>query len=160
MRLRKSFSKAHEFHHFLGSVLTKSCLIFLSWKPTCLESSLSSVGTLYKFYYIWKCYILKMAITFSLLPMRHLFMDQNSTDLANNDISWSAYTSNYQLRWLVEDGDAPSRIFFHIPHINMMSWYGNASCIIGPLWGESTSHLWIHLTKGQLCKKLWCFVWC
>ena len=31
----------------------------------------------------------------------------------------------------------------------MMSWDGNLFCITGPLWGESTSHRWIPLTKGQ-----------
>ena len=38
---------------------------------------------------------------------------------------------------------------------NMMtSWHGNALHITGPLWGESTGHQWIPLTKGQQCGSL------
>ena len=33
-----------------------------------------------------------------------------------------------------------------------MSCHGDAVCITGPLWGESTGHQWIPLTKGQLCR--------
>ena len=31
--------------------------------------------------------------------------------------------------------------------------------VTGPLWGESTEHRWIPLTKGQ-CRGLWCSPWC
>ena len=31
----------------------------------------------------------------------------------------------------------------------LTSWHGNASCITGPLWGESTGHHWIPLTTNH-----------
>ena len=34
----------------------------------------------------------------------------------------------------------------------MTSWHGNFYPIICPLWGEYTSHHWIPLTEGQLCR--------
>ena len=34
-------------------------------------------------------------------------------------------------------------------HDLMTSSHGNTSCITGSLWGESTSHWWIPLTKDQ-----------
>ena len=40
----------------------------------------------------------------------------------------------------------------------MMSSNGNIFHITGPLWGESTSHCWILLTKASDAE-LWCFVW-
>ena len=40
----------------------------------------------------------------------------------------------------------------------MISWHGNAVCITGPLWGESTGFLLIFLTKGQLCSALMCLM--
>ena len=36
----------------------------------------------------------------------------------------------------------------------MMSWHGSTFHIAGPLWGESTDHQWIPLTKGQWCGAL------
>ena len=40
--------------------------------------------------------------------------------------------------------------------IMMTSSNGNIFCVTGPLWGESTSHRWISLTKA--CDtELWCF---
>ena len=36
----------------------------------------------------------------------------------------------------------------------MTSWHGYPFCITDPLWGESTSHQWIPLTKGQLHRAL------
>ena len=39
----------------------------------------------------------------------------------------------------------------NIVHHMMTSWHGNALHITGPLWGESTGHRWIPLTKGQWC---------
>ena len=33
----------------------------------------------------------------------------------------------------------------------MTSWHGSSSCITGPLYGETTCHRWIPLTKGQYC---------
>ena len=30
--------------------------------------------------------------------------------------------------------------------------HGNAFCVTVPLWGESTGHKWIPLTKGQQCQ--------
>ena len=36
----------------------------------------------------------------------------------------------------------------------MTSWHGNTFHITGPLWGESNSHWWISLTKGQQCRPL------
>ena len=32
-------------------------------------------------------------------------------------------------------------------------------CVTGPLWGQSTGHRWITLTKASDAG-LWCFVWC
>ena len=34
------------------------------------------------------------------------------------------------------------------------SWHGNAFCITGPLWGESTRDWWIPLSKDQWCRAL------
>ena len=34
----------------------------------------------------------------------------------------------------------------------VMSWYGDAYCITGTLWGESTRYWWIPPTKDQLCR--------
>ena len=36
--------------------------------------------------------------------------------------------------------------------IMMVSCHRNTSHITGPLWGESTSHRWIPLTKGRWCR--------
>ena len=42
---------------------------------------------------------------------------------------------------------------------NMMtSSNGNIFCVTGPLWGESTGHRWIPLTKASDVQ-LWCFLW-
>ena len=35
-----------------------------------------------------------------------------------------------------------------------ISWYGNTFSFTCPLWGESTSHRWIALTKDQYCRSL------
>ena len=35
---------------------------------------------------------------------------------------------------------------------------GNIVCITGPLWGKSTSHRWIALTKAS-DMELWYFLW-
>ena len=40
----------------------------------------------------------------------------------------------------------------------MMSSNGHIFHIIGPLWGESTGHQWIPLTKASDVE-LWCFLW-
>ena len=40
----------------------------------------------------------------------------------------------------------------------MTSSNGNIFCITGPLWGESTSHWWIPLTKAS-DTELGCFLW-
>ena len=40
----------------------------------------------------------------------------------------------------------------------MTSSNGNIFRVIGPLWGESTGHQWIPLTKASDAK-LWCFLW-
>ena len=34
-------------------------------------------------------------------------------------------------------------------HMRTSSWHGNAFCITGPLWGESTSHWWIPLARAS-----------
>ena len=34
----------------------------------------------------------------------------------------------------------------------MPSWYGNHCRVTGPLWGESTGHRWIPLTKGPVIR--------
>ena len=44
---------------------------------------------------------------------------------------------------------------FCVIQIMMTSSNGN---ITGPLWGESTGHRWIPLTKGSDAE-LWCFLW-
>ena len=42
---------------------------------------------------------------------------------------------------------------------NMMpSSNGNIFRVTGPLWGESTGHQWIPLTKAS-DMELWCFLW-
>ena len=41
--------------------------------------------------------------------------------------------------------------------IMMTSWNGNIFCVIGPLWGESTGHRWIPLTKSTDAE-LWSFL--
>ena len=41
----------------------------------------------------------------------------------------------------------------------MTSSHGRAFLITGPLWGESTGHRWIPLTKDQWCGSL-VFLWC
>ena len=40
----------------------------------------------------------------------------------------------------------------------MMSSNGNIFHVTGPLWGESTGHRWIPLTKASDAE-LWCFLW-
>ena len=35
---------------------------------------------------------------------------------------------------------------------------GNIFRVTGPLWGESTGHRWIPLTKSSDAE-LWCFLW-
>ena len=42
---------------------------------------------------------------------------------------------------------------------NIMTWLnGNIFRVTGPLWGESTGHRWIPLTKASDAE-LWCFLW-
>ena len=45
------------------------------------------------------------------------------------------------------------------PWTMMTSSNGNISRVTGPLWGESTGHWWIPLTKASYVE-LWCFLWC
>ena len=40
----------------------------------------------------------------------------------------------------------------------MTSLNGNIFHVTGPLWGESTGHRWIPLTKA-IDAELWCFLW-
>ena len=40
----------------------------------------------------------------------------------------------------------------------MTSSNGNIFCVTGPLWGESTGHRWIPLTKAS-DMELSCFLW-
>ena len=40
----------------------------------------------------------------------------------------------------------------------MTSPNGNIFRVTGPLWGESTGHRWIPLTKASGAE-LWCFLW-
>ena len=42
--------------------------------------------------------------------------------------------------------------------IMMTSANGNIFRVTGPLWGESTAHLWIPLTKASEAEP-WCFLW-
>ena len=46
------------------------------------------------------------------------------------------------------------------PHyfVVTMSWNGNIFRVTGPLWGQSTDHRWIPLTKARYAV-LWCFLW-
>ena len=39
-------------------------------------------------------------------------------------------------------------------HKYVLSWHGDAFYTTGTLWGQSTSHLWIPLRKGQWCGTL------
>ena len=39
----------------------------------------------------------------------------------------------------------------------MTSSNGNIFCVTGPLWGESTGHRRIPLTKAK--DEFWCFLW-
>ena len=50
----KVLPKAHKFHHFPGSIHTKSCLFSLLWKTTFLETPCNSMITLYMFHCITK----------------------------------------------------------------------------------------------------------
>ena len=43
-------------------------------------------------------------------------------------------------------------------HLFMISSNGSIFRITGPLWGESTGHRWILLTKASEVE-LWCFLW-
>ena len=47
---------------------------------------------------------------------------------------------------------------FFLPTLIMTSPNGNIFCFADPLWGESTSHQWIPLTKASKAE-LWCFLW-
>ena len=40
----------------------------------------------------------------------------------------------------------------------MMSANGHIFHVTGPLWGESTGHRWIPLTKAS-DTEIWCFLW-
>ena len=44
--------KTHKFHHLPGMVFTKSCVLSLSWKTTCLERPQTLVLSLYRFHCI------------------------------------------------------------------------------------------------------------
>ena len=47
----------------------------------------------------------------------------------------------------------------HLPRVHMMtSSNENIFRLTGPLWGESTGHRWIPLTKA-IDAELWCFLW-
>ena len=41
-------------------------------------------------------------------------------------------------------------------HDDVIKW--NIFLVTGPLWGESTAHEWIALTKA-IDAELWCFLW-
>ena len=52
-----------------------------------------------------------------------------------------------------------SKLIIYVLNISMMtSSNGNIFRVIGPLWGESTGHRWIPLTKASDAE-LWCFLW-
>ena len=40
----------------------------------------------------------------------------------------------------------------------LLIWHHQIFCVTGPLWGESTGHQWIPLTKVSDAE-LWCFLW-
>ena len=46
-----------------------------------------------------------------------------------------------------------------LPYFMMMSSDGNIFRVTGPLWGQSTGHWWIPLTKAS-DPELWCFFIC
>ena len=46
--------------------------------------------------------------------------------------------------------------------LSIFLWWssnGNIFLVTGPLWGETTGHRWIPLTKASVAE-FWCFVWC
>ena len=62
---------------------------------------------------------------------------------------WCIYPySSVLLLWLEEDMDKIT--WFH----NMVTWWWNPCRITDPLFGESSGHQYIPLTKGQLCGAL------
>ena len=82
---------------------------------------------------VLKLSILKISLKIKLTKLKlHLWRD--------NDIKGKIY---WCWRW---------NIFM------MMSSNGNILCIASPLWGESTSHWWIPLTKASAVE-IWYFLW-
>ena len=64
-----------------------------------------------------------------------------------------------KIKWsnIVGDHRPLSRNWLGSFHSNMITTSnGNIFRVTGPLWGESTSHRWIPLTKAS---ELWCFLW-
>ena len=54
-----------------------------------------------------------------------------------------------------------ANVFVHLRkscQIVIASTNGNIFRVIGPLWGESTGHRWIHLTKATDAERWW-FLW-
>ena len=65
---------------------------------------------------------------------------------------WVNSASFIEMYWsLRQDSYHPRR------HWRMTSWHGNIFHITGPLWGESTCHWWIPLTKGPIMHRVYVF---
>ena len=63
------------------------------------------------------------------------------------------------LRQSLKTPGAKTVIFkMHSGHYMMTSSNGSMFHVTGPLWGESTGHRWIPLTKASDAE-LWCFLW-
>ena len=61
-------------------------------------------------------------------------VSQTANSLISTSISHQSHT--FTLAW-------------HLIVINEKLWHWNGFCFTGPVWGESTSHHWIPLTKGS-----------
>ena len=59
---------------------------------------------------------------------------------------------------LSDQGISLELIILKYQGIMMTSSNGNILCVTGHLWGESTGHRWIPLTKAS-DTELWCFLW-
>ena len=85
-------------------------------------------------------------ISYPMLVRWHFYIESGPWFWSNDGMSWHAYY-------------CVSRLFdVTVALCIMTSSTGNIFHITGPLWGESTGHWWIPLTKAS-DMELWCFLW-
>ena len=83
--------------------------------------------------------------------MRKMFFLHKIIDDQRQEMKWVWHCGQLCVHQQVQGGTSSSLA-------KMTSLNGNVFRVTGPLWGESTGHRWIPLTKTS-DTELWCFLW-